>query len=134
MPPMRAWLEQRIEPNVIAVHILRGHDTLGSGAGSLVPIEGPDVPHYQCTIVREGDVFRLRDVRGGRRGTLVNYRYVKEAVLVPGDEVRVGETVLRFNRLPGRPRRSVPEGERIVPIDLPGAGPESLAQRRDTCP
>lgn len=96
---MRAWLISESPPNIVRLHALTGRDFLGSGAGSVAPVRGAQVPPFQCTIQREGRVYRLRDVRPSRRGTLVNHRYVKEAVLVPGDEVQVGDTVLRFHQI-----------------------------------
>src|SRR5262249_46057675 len=114
---MRAWLQREIGPKIIRYHPLGGHDFLGSGEGSAAPVEGGGVARRHCTIIREGKVFRLRDVHGARRGTLVNYRYVKDAVLVPGDQVQVGATVLRFYQLePGRPRPA-PDGAKIVALD-----------------
>jgi pSer/pThr/pTyr-binding forkhead associated (FHA) protein len=128
---MRAWLERDLGPKVIQVHALGGCDFLGSGEGSLVPIEGRGVPRRQCAIVRDGQVFRLRDVRSTRSGTLVNYSYVRDAVLVPGDQVQVGETVLRFNQIARRLARGA-GGEKVIRLDDHRAAADP--RRRDSCP
>lgn len=99
MPRVRAWLEQRIGANVIRLHRLEDRSFLGSSEGSVVPLAataGMRPAPLHCTIEREGNVFRLRDVRADRRGTLVNHRYVKSAVLVAGDVIQVGGVALRF--------------------------------------
>ena len=113
---MRAWLQREVDAKVIQIHLLGGHDFLGAAEGSLAPVAGPNVAGRQCTITREGSTWRLRDVRIATRGTLVNYRYVRDAVLVHGDQVQVGACIFRFGQLPAGGRAA--------------AG----ARRRDSCP
>lgn len=104
---MAAWLEERTPGKLIRLHRLGDRAFLGSDGGSAAPIAGARVPPVQCTIERQGDVWRLRDVRRRRRGTLVNCRYVRDVALVPGDQVQVGETVLKFRRSGEPAKRSL---------------------------
>src|SRR5687768_15507788 len=91
------WLERRLDEKRI----------------QLLPAEGRDVLEG-VTIERAGDVFRLRDARGGRhRRVLVNHCYVKDVVLVPGDWIQLGALVVRFR--------------------LSGGTAAEVAARRDSC-
>ena len=98
MPGVDGWLERRLDERRI----------------QLLPAEGRDAI-AGVTIERQGDVFRLRDARGGRhRRVLVNHCYVKDVVLVPGDCIQVGDVVYRFR--------------------LSGGTAAAAAARRDSCP
>ena len=109
---MTAWLQRFVAPKIVQVHLLPAEPLALRVDGSVVagalppgpPAQKP--PVVQCLIQREGESFRLRDVRGGRRGTLVNYRYVRDTVLVPGDHIEVGGVVYRFGRLPASRERA----------------------------
>lgn len=60
----------------------------------------------------------------------VNEQRVRSAVLGPGDEIRIGEAVLRFDLLASRPPRSPQSPQSPPPEALEGAA----TQRRDTPP
>ena len=53
------------------------------------------VSRLHATIHREGDGYRLTDMQS-RNGTVVNGRKVASCPLVPGDRVRVGQTLFEF--------------------------------------
>jgi hypothetical protein len=48
-----------------------------------------DVSRKHCRIIKDGDAVRLEDL-GSSNGTYHNNRRVQEAVLAPGDQVRIG--------------------------------------------
>jgi len=132
---MRAWLQRNIGPKTIQVHLLSGHDYLGSGPSSAVPIAEPGVADRQCAIVREGRAFVLRDLRADRKGTLVNYRIVRSVVLVPGDQVQIGRTVLRFQQLETSAAGGARGEARVVPLPLELTTVRRASSgRRDPCP
>ncbi len=94
---MIAWLERRGQnPKVLHVVRLAERGYLGSGPDSLSPIDHPRVAPRQCVIWRDGSQYRIRDLGAGRGRTLVNFQYVKEAQLVPGDQVLLGDAVFTF--------------------------------------
>ena len=94
---MTAWLQRRVGEKVIEWRPLGALSYLGAGDESLFRCRGARLARRQCAIARDGQMFRLRDL-GSRSGTLVNYRYVKEAVLVPGDVVQVGDETFSFHQ------------------------------------
>lgn len=100
---MRAFLIQRLDEKRRRFFPLDDRAFLGSAEGSVCPIEDGTVPPRQCVIWREGGRFRIRDL-GPRARTLVNCQYVREADLVPGDRIAVGDVVFTFHSL--TPRRS----------------------------
>lgn len=93
---MTAWLQRRVRDNVIEWQPLGDVSYLGSAPAGAP--RGRPRAGRQCVIVREGSIYRLRDL-ASRWGTLVNYRYVREAVLVPGDVIQVGSALYSFHRL-----------------------------------
>jgi hypothetical protein len=67
-----------------------------SGAADLV-VSDPDVSRQHFEIVREpSGAYRVRDL-GSKNGLFVNGAPALECSLSPGDEVRAGDTVLRFD-------------------------------------
>jgi diguanylate cyclase (GGDEF)-like protein len=55
----------------------------------------PSVSRAHCTIWQEGKLTLLRDLRS-KNGTLVNGEYVARAELQEGDQIMLGDVVLKF--------------------------------------
>lgn len=72
---------------------------IGRDAGNDIVVQEARVSRYQATLTWDGSVWALTDL-GSANGTLVNGSRVERAVLKPGDLVRVGETVLRYETTP----------------------------------
>jgi hypothetical protein len=75
--------------------------TIGrSPANDLALTDDPSSSRAHAVVERLPTGWVLRDL-GSRNGTTVNGRRIwSEAVLRPGDEVRIGDTVLTFRRAP----------------------------------
>ncbi len=73
--------------------------SIGRSARNVIQIVNPSVSRFHCEISYVNGVWRLHDLNS-RRGTLVNGERVTEnAVLNPGDIIRLSTTVLRFDRV-----------------------------------
>lgn len=118
---MSACLLRRLSDTIVRMYPLGPAGFLGAGEGTIAPVGERGLPQRVCTLVREGDSFRLRDVGADRRGTLVNHRYVKDAVLVSGDVIQIGEVVLMFHQ---RRSASREQPRHATGTDLDRATPE----------
>jgi pSer/pThr/pTyr-binding forkhead associated (FHA) protein len=58
-------------------------------------VDDPDVSREHFEVVHEGGAYRLYDL-GSKNGLLINGAPADDHPLSPGDEVRAGATVLRF--------------------------------------
>ena len=72
--------------------------TLGRKRGNLIVLRDAKVSRRHAEIRLQDSTFVLQDLNS-RNGTFVNDQRISTAVpLQPGDEIRVGDTVLRFDR------------------------------------
>jgi FHA domain-containing protein len=75
---------------------LDGGVTIGRSRGSELPISDAYVSHTHARVFRRGQYFFIEDL-GSSNGTFLNgTRIIREAQLKVLDEVRMGETVLRY--------------------------------------
>lgn len=58
-------------------------------------IPHPSVSRQHCSIWRDADGYRVRDL-GSTNRTRVNEHRIEESALVDGDHITVGETILKF--------------------------------------
>ncbi|HEY6763621.1 MAG TPA: FHA domain-containing protein, partial [Candidatus Sulfotelmatobacter sp.] len=68
---------------------------VGRDSGNHLLIEDDCVSARHCAIRNEGGIFTLVDLQS-RNGTLVNGVAVEEKILVHGDRISIGESVLTF--------------------------------------
>ena len=68
---------------------------IGRSSDATLCIPSPSVSRLHCEIRRSGDTYVVRDL-GSTNGTRVGTRVVQEAVLSDGDQVTIGETILKF--------------------------------------
>jgi hypothetical protein len=71
--------------------------TLGRMAGCDVVLTDPGASRRHAQIVRRDDGYAVTDL-GSTNGTLVNGESVRERLLVDGDRITIGSTVLEFRR------------------------------------
>jgi pyruvate/2-oxoglutarate dehydrogenase complex dihydrolipoamide acyltransferase (E2) component len=69
--------------------------SFGRDARCTIQIRDSMASREHCHIIRQGNDYRLIDL-GSRNGTRVNGAPVKEHPLVNGDEVAIGDVVIRF--------------------------------------
>ena len=100
--------EQQTTPAPIQLTIIEGRargrqvpltqqtTTLGRGRGNSIVLRDAKVSRRHAEIRLQDSTFVLQDLNS-RNGTFVNDQRISTAVtLQPGDEIRVGDTVLRF--------------------------------------
>ncbi len=68
---------------------------IGRGGDAQLRIDDLSVSRQHCQIWRDVDVFRIRDL-GATNPTQLNERVIKEAILLDGDHITVGECILKF--------------------------------------
>jgi FHA domain-containing protein len=77
-------------------HLLEGGITIGRSASSQLSLPDAFVSHMHARIFRRGQFFFIEDL-GSTNGTYLNDRRIaEETQLKVHDEVRLGETVLRY--------------------------------------
>src|SRR5215470_10746117 len=82
-------------PEAWLIELRPGTISLGRSEQSDFPIEHPSVSSSHCQITLSGDSVLLKDL-GSTGGTFVNDELVEEAKLRPGQMLRLGEVVMRF--------------------------------------
>jgi DNA-binding NtrC family response regulator len=68
---------------------------VGSGEGASLRLADPTVSAAHCEILADGEGLRIRDL-GAKNGVQVGGRRVESAWLMPGDEIALGSSILRF--------------------------------------
>lgn len=81
-------LGRRVDVEDAPVLIGRSHD-------ADLSISHKSVSREHCRVWRDGDAYRIRDL-GATNPVQVNERRIEECVLVDGDHVAVGESILKF--------------------------------------
>lgn len=81
--------------------------TLGRGKNSTIPLSDTSVSRTHASVLARDGGFVIRD-EGSSYGTFVDGRKVSEQSLFHGNEIRVGQTTLRFED-EGEVRESLPE-------------------------
>ncbi len=68
---------------------------MGRDPASDLCLDDPGVSRRHCLLIRQDGRFRIRDL-DSRNGTFVNGTPIQERVLQPGDEIRIGASLLFF--------------------------------------
>ena len=68
---------------------------IGRSSDATLCVRSPSVSRRHCEIRREGDGYVVRDL-GSTNATRVGDRAVQEATLADGDQITIGETILKF--------------------------------------
>ena len=85
------------DERVAATYRLAAATTLGRLPTSDIVLSDPGASRRHATIVRRDDGYVLTDL-GSTNGTLVNGEPAVERLLVDGDRITIGTTVLEFRR------------------------------------
>jgi hypothetical protein len=106
-------------PQAGVLHVIGGHDRgkrfeltlpethIGRGADQNVVLSDIAVSRRHVTVLFEGGRYRVRDLGSGN-GTLVNGQRVDLHVLVDGDHIEIGQTVMRFEHAASRAGAQAP--------------------------
>jgi transcriptional regulator with GAF, ATPase, and Fis domain len=93
---MRAELEAIAGPLKGSVLALSDELTsIGREPGNAISLIDPAVSRHHCTIERDGDGFKLTDLKS-RNNTFVNGVPVDARVLQTGDQIKIGASLFRF--------------------------------------
>jgi tetratricopeptide (TPR) repeat protein len=95
---------------------------IGRGADQDVVLTDIAVSRRHVTIAQEGAVYRLRDLGSGN-GTSVNGQRVDQWVLTSGDQIEIGNTVLRFESVAAPAAAGYGAPPRGTAYGVPGNAP-----------
>jgi DNA-binding CsgD family transcriptional regulator len=107
----RLWLEVVEGTAHARIEIVAGHTLIGRAEGAQLRLEADGVSRHHAKVVDHGDgLVNVLDL-GSTNGTYLNGRRVDAAVLREGDELRVGQVVLRVGgEVPSAPRPATGSG------------------------
>ena len=113
--------------------------SIGRTSDNAIPVKDALSSRHHCEIVRGPEGYVLSDL-GSRNGTLLNGEPVKRQVLVVGDQVAIGETIIHFGeKLSGAadevstpPREEKPVRKASSRARRPGSGRSSARVRPRT--
>ncbi len=74
---------------------------IGRHISADIRIADPSVSRYHAVLTVTGGVWSITDL-GGKSGTYVNEHRVHQAKLLPGDSIRIGNSVLQLAKKPVR--------------------------------
>ena len=82
-------------PNAVEIPLQRGVTTMGRDNDNHHAFDDPSVSgnHFQLSVTNAGTI--VRDL-GSTNGTFVDDHRIDEAILLPGQTIRAGEVVMRF--------------------------------------
>ncbi len=69
--------------------------SIGSSGLNQIVIDDPTVSQFHAQVQAEHGVFRISGL-GTRQGMEINGQKVEEKALEPGDEIRIGDVLLKF--------------------------------------
>lgn len=105
-----------IEGASTEVELKPGPNVLGRSGTCQVPIKDASLSREHCKITLAGAAATLNDL-GSMNGTSVNGQKVKEHTLRPGDLIKIGKTLIHFERKRGGTTRT--KQTRVRPASSP---------------
>lgn len=105
-----------------------GEFHIGRSAENEIPIPDVSISRHHARLVRRGDSFQLFDLGSGN-GTLVNKVRVETAALRAGDEISLGDSMLRLEEIAAEPPgvEPTPGPRAVAPTSAPSAAPPAPA-------
>jgi hypothetical protein len=89
------------------IELNRQVTTIGRGADQMLVIADIAVSRRHIQIHLQPNGYRMQDM-GSPNGTMVNGKRVADVQLVDGDQIEVGNSLLRFEHPPSRPQQEMP--------------------------
>jgi hypothetical protein len=121
-------------PGPAILHIIGGNDRgkqfelnkpemrIGRGTDQDVVLADIAVSRRHVTVVMDGQRFRLKDLGSGN-GSLVNGQRVDTVILNDGDQIEIGNTLMRFDHAASRPVAAAPTPTPPPPAAAPPGYP-----------
>ncbi len=78
--------------------LFEGDYTIGRSQRNSIWIDAKGVSRQHCRIIIRGEECLIEDL-GSSFGTLVNDKLMKEAILKPGDRIRLGDALLQIETI-----------------------------------
>ncbi|MCP3060729.1 FHA domain-containing protein [Myxococcus sp. K38C18041901] len=108
------------------VPVQQGSLVLGRSSSSDLRLQHPSISRRHAQIIRTGDQFLLKDL-GSQNGTFLNrVRVTGEVEVMSGDEITLGNALLRLRGPGGTPAAGLPAISQAMPPPVPhkrGLGP-----------
>src|ERR1700756_5589034 len=104
-----------------------GELSIGRDPSNEISLLDSLVSRRHCVIRKEGETFRLLDLES-RNNTFVSGVPVRERVLVPGDQIRVGNSILIFQ---GPDGGSIPDNASLRLDATPAPGAATVILRKE---
>jgi tetratricopeptide (TPR) repeat protein len=89
------------------IELNRQLTSIGRGADQMLVIADIAVSRRHIQIHLQPNGYRMQDM-GSPNGTMVNGKRVADVQLVDGDQIEVGNSLLRFEHPPSRPQQEMP--------------------------
>ncbi|WP_228556831.1 FHA domain-containing protein [Myxococcus sp. AB025B] len=108
------------------VPVQQGSLVLGRSSSSDLRLQHPSISRRHAQVIRTGDQFLLKDL-GSQNGTFLNrVRVTGEVEVMSGDEITLGNALLRLRGPGGTPAAGLPAISQALPPPVPrkrGLGP-----------
>ncbi|SEU30371.1 FHA domain-containing protein [Myxococcus fulvus] len=108
------------------VPVQQGSLVLGRSSSSDLRLQHPSISRRHAQVIRTGDQFLLKDL-GSQNGTFLNrVRVTGEVEVMSGDEITLGNALLRLRGPGGTPAAGLPAISQAMPPPVPrkrGLGP-----------
>lgn len=102
--------------------------TIGRAESNMLVLSDPDVSRQHALIEPEAGQWILHDLNS-RNGTFIHDQPVTREVLCPGDQIRMGNTLLAFSAPPAAQPRRQPTPRSAAERPAPQAAPERRKRR-----
>ena len=102
----------------------------GRESDNTICLKGRQVSRHHAVLVRTNGEYTLRDV-SPRIGTFLNGRRTQEAVLKPGDRIRIGEFEMSYEKANGSVSDSTAAAMSAAPDDIDGLRQQLAAAQKE---
>lgn len=104
------------------IELNRTVTTIGRGADQMLVVADIAVSRRHLQILLQSNGYSVKDL-GSPNGTMVNGKRVAEGMLYDGDQIEVGNSLLRFEHPPSRPQQEAPPAPPPAPMMAPPPQP-----------
>ncbi len=107
------------------IELNRQITSIGRGADQMLVIADIAVSRRHIQIHLQSNGYRMQDM-GSPNGTMINGKRVADALLVDGDQIEVGNSLLRFEHPPSRPQQDMPPAPPAPPPMMAAPAPPPM--------